>query len=185
MHVAENWLSTNIAEIVTRRFIAAVEAWLIASSLAGRHGEDHDEDRSRDASRHGVRPRIVRDFLDREDQRAWVVDDIAQRRTTVAPRRIAVIARTKVNSNGSFRSRCSSSLVRRLRRHRFPLVGEVYVIRADDGSFLLAYHDCPDEERVEKIGVDARLSYVAASRARDRLTILCGIRPSPFLMHTH
>ncbi len=176
---------------------STAEIMAFASSLAGRHGEDHDEDHSREASRHGIRPRIVRDFLDREDQRAWLVDDIAQRLATVAARRIAVIARTR-NELDKVRSALSAAHVSCVdygdadfhRRDAVRCVtahsakglefGEVYVIGADDGSFPLAYHNCPDEERAEKIGVDARLLYVAASRARDRLTILCGIRASPF-----
>jgi len=98
---------------------STAEIMAFASSLAGRHGEDHDEDRSREASRHGVCPRIVRDFLDREDQRAWLVDDIAQRLTTVAPRRIAVIARTRNELEKVRSAQCRSRLVRGLRRRRF------------------------------------------------------------------
>ncbi len=59
--------------------------------------------------------------------------------------------------------------------------GDVYVVGADDGSFPLAYPDASDDERAEKIGIDARLLYVAVTRARERITILCGSRPSPFL----
>jgi len=169
-----------------------------AAALAGRQGDEHDEDIAGTASRDGSLPRIWRDFVDREDQRAWIVEDIRRRLLEVTPRRLAVIARTKAELDRVHESlrtakiNCvyygdadfhRSDAVRCVTAHSAKGLefGDVYIIGADDGSFPLVYGDLSEDLRSEKLGIDARLLYVAVTRAKDRLTILCGMHPSPFL----
>lgn len=68
-----------------------------AAALTGRQPDEHDEDKSfpRVEPQGAQRPRVRRYFADREDQRAWLVDDLRLRLKETAPRRIATIARTR------------------------------------------------------------------------------------------
>lgn len=150
------------------------------------------------ASRVGPRPRIVRNFPDREDQRAWLVGDLRERLRAVDARRIAVISRTKTELERVREALTAAHIacvdygaadfhrrdaVRCITAHSAKGLefGDVYVVGVDDGSFPLVYTGLSEDDRTEKIGSDARLLYVAATRARERLTLLCGTRPSPFL----
>jgi len=177
---------------------SSVEILRFAAALAGRHQDEHDEDRLVTASRVGPRPRIVRNFPDREDQRAWLVGDLRERLRAVDARRIAVISRTKTELERVREALTAAHIacvdygaadfhrrdaVRCITAHSAKGLefGDVYVVGVDDGSFPLVYTGLSEDDRTEKIGSDARLLYVAATRARERLTLLCGTRPSPFL----
>jgi hypothetical protein len=177
------------------------EIMRFAAALSGRQPEEQDEDTSAPRSgneRPAQRPRVRRYFADREDQRAWLISDLRSRLTEIAPRRIAVIARTRAELDRVREALTTAKIpcidygdaafhrrdaVRCITAHSAKGLefGDVYVIGADDGSFPLAYADASDDERAEKVGIDARLLYVAVTRARERITILCGSRPSPFL----
>ncbi len=179
---------------------SSLEIMRFAAALAGRQPDEHDEDTSlpRVEPQGAQRPRVRRYFADREDQRAWLVDDLRLRLKQTAPRRIAIIARTRAELE-RVREALSAAKIPSVEYgdadfHRRDAIrcitahsakglefGEVYIVGADDGSFPLAYPGASDEERAEKIGIDARLLYVAVTRARERITILCGSRPSPFL----
>jgi superfamily I DNA/RNA helicase len=169
-----------------------------AAALAGRAIGDQDEDASRVPTRQGPLPRVRRNFSDREDQRAWLVADIRARLKETNARRIAIIARTKAEldrvSEALTNARIPNVDYGDADFHRADAVrcvtahsakglefGDVYVIGADDGSFPLRYADLNDAERAEKVGIDARLLFVAVTRARDKLTVLTGTHPSPFL----
>ncbi len=169
-----------------------------ATALAGRQADEHDEDTAENAGRDGSLPRIRRDFVDREDQRAWLVADIRRRLHDVNLRRIAVIARTRAELERVREALTAAKIpsvdyggpdfhrrdaVRCVTAHSAKGLefGDVYIIGVDDGSFPLVYADLSEDARAEKLGIDARLLYVAVTRAKDRLTILCGMRPSPFL----
>lgn len=179
---------------------STIEIMLFAAALTGRQRDDHDEDTSlpRVDQKDAHRPRVRRYFADREDQRAWLVDDLRLRLKEVEPRRIAVIARTRAELERVREALVTAKIpcvdygdaefhrrdaVRCITAHSAKGLefGEVYIVGADDGAFPLAYADASDDERAEKIGIDARLLYVAVTRARERMTILCGSRPSPFL----
>jgi superfamily I DNA/RNA helicase len=177
------------------------EIMRFAAALSGRQPEEHDEDASVPRSgneRSAQRPRVRRYFADREDQRAWLIGDIRSRLTEVAPRRIAVIARTKAELDRVREALTTAKIpcidygdpafhrrdaVRCITAHSAKGLefGDVYIVGADDGSFPLSYPNATDDARAESIGIDARLLYVAVTRARERITILCGPRPSPFL----
>ena len=176
------------------------EIMRFAAALTGRQPDEHDEDTSvaPTAPHAAHRPRVRRYFVDREDQRAWLVHDLRLRLKETAPRRIGVIARTRAElervrealvtakvpcidyGDADFHRR---DAVRCITAHSAKGLqfGDVYIVGADDGSFPLAYPNASEDERAEKIGIDARLLYVAVTRARERITILCGSRPSPFL----
>lgn len=179
---------------------SSIEIMRFAAALTGRQPDEHDEDTSlpRVDPQGAQRPRVRRYFADREDQRAWLVDDLRLRLKEIAPRRIAVIARTRAELErvrealGAAKVPCIDygdaefhrrDAVRCITAHSAKGLefGEVYIVGADDGAFPLAYPDASDDERAEKIGIDARLLYVAVTRARERITVLCGSRPSPFL----
>jgi hypothetical protein len=179
---------------------SSIEIMRFAAALTGRQPDEHDEDTSlpRVEPQGARRPRVRRYFADREDQRTWLVDDLRLRLKETAPRRIAIIARTRAElervrealtaakvpsvdyGDANFHRR---DAVRCITAHSAKGLefGDVYVVGADDGSFPLTYPDASDDERAEKIGIDARLLYVAVTRARERITVLCGSRPSPFL----
>jgi len=169
-----------------------------AAALAGRQADEHDEDFAGNTARDGTLPRVRRDFVDREDQRAWLVNDLRGRLHDVSHRRIAVIARTRAELERVREALTNAKIacvdygdpefhrrdaVRCVTAHSAKGLefGDVYVVGVDDGSFPLVYTDLADDARAEKLGIDARLLYVAVTRAKDRLTILCGMRPSPSL----
>lgn len=169
-----------------------------AAALAGRAIGDQDEDVAKVTTRDGPLPRVRRNFPDREDQRAWLAGDICARLKATKARRIAVIARTKAELDRVSEALTNSRIpnvdygdpdfhrrdaIRCVTAHSAKGLefGDVYVIGADDGSFPLRYADLSDDERAEKVGIDARLLFVAVTRARDNLTVLAGSHLSPFL----
>lgn len=157
-----------------------IEIMRFAAALTGRQRDDHDEDTSlpRVDLQDAHRPSVRRYFADRDDQRAWLVDDRQLRLKKVEPRRSAVIARTRAELE-RVREALGTAKISSIddgdaKFHRRDAVRcitarsakglefrEVYIVGAADGTFPLAYSGVSDDERAEKIGIDARLLHVA------------------------
>lgn len=171
-----------------------------ASALAGGVVTETDGDAPSAASLHGDVPRIIEGFEDRDDQRDFLVTEVRKLISNgTRPDSLAVLARSQkeitriqaalelgnvpVVSQGDYEF-YKRNAVRVLTCHSAKGLefSQVYIVGVDDGSFPLRYDaKLSPEERSAYVAQDLRLLYVAATRARHRLTLLCGIRPSPFL----
>lgn len=177
---------------------STVEILHFAAALAGRQADDGDASLAEVVVRSGAIPRVLSGFSDREDQRAWLVADLRRRLTEVAARRVAVIGKTKGELERVREALTKAGIdhvdygspdfhrrdaVRCITAHSAKGLefGDVYVVGVDDGTFPTHDRNLTDDERAERLGIEARLLYVAVTRARDRLTLLSGTNPSPFL----